>query len=135
MLASDASLIMAARVATELYALSPENEEYRRLYLATNLAAAKIMGGLDRVLPSSVGSLASEAGKDRVAVLNDVLDWSLDHGHREAAIGAAEMLGQLGDIDALRSTNGRLTPLARALDNKDRHVRFAALQEESKEGA
>ena len=125
---SDASLIEAARTARELFRLDPENKEYRRLYLAANLAANKTVYGFNRPLPFERSAFLRRAKQIEPAVMIDVLEWSLDHEQRAAAMAAAEVLGQMGDKIALQSKQGMPSVLIRAVENKDPYVRFAALQ-------
>jgi CheY-like chemotaxis protein len=124
----DASLVLAARIAHELFVLDPDDPETRRLYLAATLGAAKVNYGLNHSLPVDRDPLLQSIARQGSVVIGEVLDWSMEKGYRESAIGAAEILGRIGDPDAVRSTNGRPTPLSRALEHADRHVRFAALE-------
>jgi CheY-like chemotaxis protein len=68
--------------------------------------------------------LATRAGTE---VVQQVLARSLETGLHAAAIGAAEVLGATGDPSVLSSTTG-LSPLATALLDRNRRVRFAAAQ-------
>ena len=123
---AEASRMQAARLARQLTALAPDNTDYRRLYLVTNLMDAKIVNGLDRPLPEDAGTIyadAVDAGPDAV---EDVLADAMKHDYVPAAIGAAEVLGGFDDEQLLRSTDGRPRPLTLALRHGDRRLRLAA---------
>jgi CheY-like chemotaxis protein len=98
------------------------------LYLVTNLADAKILSGLDRPLPQGPGTVHSAAvatGKD---ALEDVLAHAMQHGYTMAAIGATEVLADIGDDALLRSDDGHPRPLAMAMRHGDRRLRLAAAE-------
>ena len=126
--AEAASRMMAARLARELYELSPDNTDYRRLYLETNLADAKILSGVDQPLPQGPGTVHSAAAAIGKGAVEDVLAHAMQHGYTMAAIGATEVLADIGDDALLRSDDGRPRPLAMAMRHGDRRLRLAAAE-------
>jgi hypothetical protein len=121
----DAGLLLAARAASDLYLLKSGEPSAQRLMLITNLELAKTLGGFDRPIATAAGSPGAVALAAGTEILNGVLGEALRMGKTGAAAAAAELLGQLGDISALR-TSGPESPLAAALGSSDRRVRLAA---------
>jgi len=124
--ARDASLVVAARLASDLYALSPNNSEYRRLYLLANLEAAKKVVGLDSELPKGPGTIRDRLGKEGTESLEKILTYAIRIDRIPAAIGAAEVLGDVANIGILMSPDGSPRPLVRALTHRNRRLRAAA---------
>jgi hypothetical protein len=58
--------------------------------------------------------------------LEDVLAFAVEHDYTGAAIGALEVLAEVGNAALLESPDGRPRQVARALQHPDRCVRFAA---------
>lgn len=127
----DAGLLLAARAASDLYLLKKGEPAAQRLMLVTNLELAKTLGGFDRPVSTAAGSAGAVALAASPDILNGVLSEALRMGKTGAAAAAAELLGQLGDISALR-TSGPEAPLAEALGSSDRRVRLAAALAASK---
>jgi hypothetical protein len=125
--AAEAAMITAARLAADLYQLQPGNSDYRRLFLTTDLEAAKIEQGLGRRLPRE-GTAYKAAAAAGVAALEDVLQYASEHGRPLAATGAVEILGDIGTVALLHSVDGRPRPLVLALRHGDRRLRFAAAE-------
>ncbi len=126
--ASAGTLLAATRAARALYSLAPENTEYRRLYLTVSLESAKLIAGLDAPLPRGDGTAFAEASAAGVAVVEDVLSHAIHSNHTPAAIGAAEVLSEIGGDEQVFSEDGRQRPLALALSHSDRRLRNAAAQ-------
>ena len=126
--ADAASLVEAARLANDLYALNSDEERFRRLYLMATLQSAKMVNGLHRPLSRDPGTAFADAAATGVGAIEDVLIHATKEGHIPAAIGAAEVLGEIGDEELLRSRDGRPRALASALRHSDRRLRFAATQ-------
>jgi len=123
---TEAALVEAARTADQLYALSPDRVEYRRLFLAAILQSDKLQGGLQRPLVRGQGTahdLASSLGIDAVI---DALEFALRTDHIPAAIGAVEVLQDIGDSSLLHSKGARPGPVAELLRHRDRRLQFAA---------
>jgi HEAT repeat protein len=123
---AEASRMLAARLARQLIQLAPDNTDYQRLYLVTNLTDAKIRAGIDQPLPQGPDTMHAQAVQAGAASIEDVLAYAMQHEHIPAAIAAAEVLGSLGDEALLRSDDGRPRPLALALRYGDRRLRLAA---------
>ena len=126
--AQDASLLFAARLARDLFRVAPENVDYRRLYLLTNLQWAKQSGGLDRPLDLRDGSLGAQLAEAGPEALEDVLTYAMETNRSVAASAAAELLGRLGDAGLVQSAGGRPRPLVLALLHSDRRLRMAAAE-------
>src|SRR5436190_4218591 len=99
----DAGVLLAARAATDLYALKPGDAVAQRLMLLTNLEWAKVLAGLDQPLPIGPGTAGAAAIQAGPRTMNQVLADALRQGRVAAAIAAAEVLGQCGDLSVLHS--------------------------------
>jgi len=121
----DAGALLAARLASDLYALQPGDATAQRLMLLTNLEWSKIVSGLDRPLPIGAGTTAAMAIQAGPQMISQVLADALRQGRVPAAIAAAEVLAGIGDASVLHSQTGA-SPLAEALLFSDRRVRLAA---------
>ena len=123
-----ASLTVASRAAADLYALAPENVDYRRLYLTVRLKSDKFAGGLDQPLQKGPSTAYAEAVAAGPEAVDEVLSYAMSTGHPAAAVGAAEVLADIGDIRVLASKDGRPRALAAALLQPDRRLRFTAAE-------
>lgn len=126
LLAGDAAAVLAARQYGELTRLQPEVAEYRQRHLIARLHVDQALGGLDLPLRRGEGSayqLAMAAGPGPVQA---ALAQSLRDGYPAAAIGAAEVLADLGDGCVLVAAADKTAPLVQALTDPNRRVRFAA---------
>ncbi len=121
----DAALLLAARVASDLYGLKAGDNAAQRLMLLTNLELAKVLEGLDRPLPIEVGSAGAAAMAAGPRIVNQVLADALEQQRIAAAVAAAEVLEKIGDAAVLSTANGP-SPLADAMRHPDRRVRLAA---------
>ena len=121
-----ASLFVASRLAADLVDISPTNSLFRRLYLATTIESAKLAVGLDSPLPDDLVSSIGEFATPQA--IEELLDHAIKHRHPLAAMGAAELLGQLGSQQLLHSHGGSAATLVNALRHSNRRVRFAAAQ-------
>lgn len=126
----DAAVMLAARVADDLYALKVSDASAAsaalHLKLLTNLELAKVLAGLSQPLPieaNTAGAAAMAAGPQ---VVSQVLSDAIARGRIPAALAAAEVLGQLGDSSVLFATGDAPAPLAEALSHPDRRLRFTA---------
>ncbi len=123
-----ARTIWTARLAARLAQLAPDNRAYQRQALVYGLEAAALEKDLPPAggdAPTAVDRLADAAN---VAMLDDVLADSLKQGFAGAAVAATDLLAQRGDANVLITTDARPSPLARALVDPHRRVRFAALR-------
>lgn len=123
---ADASRMMAARLARDLAKVAPDNADFRRFLLLTNLDFAKTEAGLDRPLPKDEGTIYGVASAAGVEVVEDVLAYAMENGHIVAAVAAAELLGDLGDVKLVQSDAGQPRPITSALRHGDRRLRMAA---------
>jgi len=124
----DASLMMAARLAAELYKISPDNADFRRFFLLTNLDFAKTKAGLDQPLPKGEGTAHQAAIAAGTGVAEDLLAYAIENDHIVAAIAAAELFLDLGNEKLLDSDDGRPRPLVSALRHGDRRLRMTAAE-------
>lgn len=124
--AHDASMVAAADLAMDLFELWPDRDRNLRLYLTAQLETAKRIEGLDKPLAKGQETIYARATKAGPTVLEQLLHDAMQSRHVGAAIGAVEVLGDVGDVTLLLGNQGRERPLARALRNPDRRLRFAA---------
>ncbi|MGE0755740.1 MAG: hypothetical protein AB7O38_01910, partial [Pirellulaceae bacterium] len=121
-------LLIAGRIARELVALMPESAEYRRLYVGALLEQAKLAGGWEQPLDRADGTPFHMAAQLPARELETLLQLMLDKSHPAGAMAASEVLGAVATPAHLIQANGQPSVLCRALQNKERRVRFAALQ-------
>ena len=121
----DAARWLAARLARDAYAITPDNRDVRLLYLTTLLEQAAYENGLDRPLDEN-SAAAVEAKQFGVKTLNDALRYAISGGHSAAAAAAARLLGEIGKAEELLSQGNEPSPLVRALQSPDRRPRLAA---------
>jgi hypothetical protein len=122
----DAAALLAARLATDLAAIAPNNPADRRLMLLMNLDWAKTVAGLDRPLPLGPGTVGAMAVAAGAPAMNQVLADALAERRVPAAIAAAEVLSAIGDSSVLLAPPDHASPLAEAVTDSDRRVRMAA---------
>ena len=123
----DALRATAARWARDAAAISPDDDQARRLHLLTMLEAAAYERGLDEPLDDQDPALR-EAASCGVARLNEVLELALTKRAVGAARAAAHLLGQTGNAQEALRTGPRAAPLVRAVRDGDRRVRMEALE-------
>lgn len=123
-----ASLMMAARLGGDLYAISPNNIDHQRLYLTSLLESTKRANGLDQPLPAGDTTAQASAAALGVDAINDVLEYALTNEKVAAATGAIEILREIGGKELLQSSGGRPSTLALCLKHSNRRVRFAAVE-------
>ncbi len=122
----DASVFLAARLGLDLSALGLENDAHVRLTLLCLLEQEKIRAGFDAPLArgeATAYSLAVWMGPDEVERL---LAESLDAGRLGAALGAVEVLGEIGSAALVDGRGDKPSALVRAAGHGDRRLRFAA---------
>jgi hypothetical protein len=143
--AADAGVLLAARTADDLFALkegriygaapkgdakdlSPadaaSHNRALRLRLLTHIEATDVK--MANGLPAEIGTISNTAEAVGAGIFSDVLADALALGRVRAAIGAANILGSLGDSSVLLTKDGRASPLAEAVVHPDRRVRLAA---------
>lgn len=121
-----ASLYVATRFARQSLALSPEQPEPQRQYLAALLGLEVLRQGWDTPRVSTPGTamyLGLTAGEETMA---QVLAEALDAKRPSTAVPALEILGQLGTREQLISRNGTKSPVLAALNSPDPRVQFTA---------
>ncbi|HUG66834.1 MAG TPA: hypothetical protein VMM76_03715, partial [Pirellulaceae bacterium] len=123
-----ASLMMAARLSSDLYVIAPNNIDHQRLYLTALLESSKRANGLAQPLPSGAGTARAAAAGLGADAIADLLEYALAHEKTAAATGAIELLSEIGGQELLRSSGGRPSPLALCLTHSDQRVRFAAVE-------
>jgi len=126
--ADDASLFFATRLAREAHSVAPDNEQVRRLYLATLLEQAAYEKGLDVPPELTEGTPAGRVAEFGVEVVEDLLVYALNSGHAPVATAAARILGHEGDAQTLLYRQARPAPLTRAMCDADRRVQLAAVE-------
>ena len=119
--AREAAAVAASRTARDAYELNP-TPEYRRLLLASTLQSDQLLNGVDRELPKGPGSAYQIGKTDAPQVVRDVMRYALEHELDPAAIGAAELMGDIGQPVVGNSWG----ELSRALRSPNRRVRYAA---------
>jgi CheY-like chemotaxis protein len=120
------ALLKARRLSRELYLLSPDRQLFRNLYLATALQAEKTLGGLSTPLDKKAGSAFADTAARGVAAVMDVFEFALNNDQVAGAMGAVEVLGEIGDASLLWTTDGRPGLLTRMLLHENRRMRFTA---------
>ncbi len=123
--ARDASLQTASQLATRLYAIDKDSAQTRESYLMALLEAEKSINGYGTPLASGPGTARANALSLGAAAVEQTLTDAIKADRIAAAIGAAEVLGDIVDEDVL-GRGGRPRPLVQALRHPDRRVRFAA---------
>lgn len=124
--AKDAAIVEAAKLARQLYAIAPDNGDYLRLFLLTNLEAGVVTGTLMQPLPGSQASIFAVAAAAGAEVVEDTFEHAIGDDRALAAVAAAAVLGEIGDASLLQSSGGQPRALAKALRHGDRRLRFAA---------
>jgi CheY-like chemotaxis protein len=114
--AEEAQVIWIARLARALASSQPHNREYQRQAWLYGAEAAGLIGSAN----------VAFAGAS-TQFINDILADALEHNFAHAAIAAANELGRRRDNDVLYTADGKPSPLAKAMENPNRRVQFAAL--------
>ncbi len=124
---ADATFMAASRLAGELMGLDPENPEFLRLFLITDLETEKRLRGFDQPVSTEAGTAGALALAGGPALLEDLLDLAMKKNLTGAAAASCQLMGETGDLSLLESDQGRAASLADALLSGDRRVRFEAL--------
>ncbi len=115
-----ADVALAARLADDLNEVAPEDPRAQRLFLMSVLEAA----GSGQ---QAAGSM-QRAAKMGAPAVEDALQSAMSSGTVPAAIGAAQLLGAIGDRTLLDAKGANPRPLVLALEQRDRRLRFAAAE-------
>lgn len=121
-----ASLYLSTRFARQALALSPEQPDQQRQYLASLLGLEVLRDGWDKPRiphPGSAMYLALTSGEAMVA---GVLAEALEAGHPSTAVAALEVLSQIGSREQLLPLKGLKSPVIAAVNSPDERVQFAA---------
>lgn len=121
-----ASMLMSTRFASQSLSLSPDQAEPQRQYLASLLGLEILQQGWDKpheAAPGTAMYLAVTAGEETVA---NVLSDALVAEQPATAIGAIEVLSQIGTREQLLNQKGLKSPLVAALNSPDVRIQFAA---------
>jgi DNA-binding response OmpR family regulator len=119
---------LAARPAGQLLNLLPEQAEDRLLIWTALLQADAYRAGLDSPPPTDENSAFAIAEDQGVGVVENVLSYAMGNGYMPAATVAAQILGGLGDQEALKGVAGKPSALVLAARSDDRRLRFAAIE-------
>ena len=121
-----ASLFLSTRFARQALALSPEQPETQRQYLASLLGLEVLRNGWDNprgTAPGSAMYLGLTAGEETVS---QVLIEALEASRPATAVAALEILGQIGTREQLLPQKGLKSPVLAAINSPDHRVQFAA---------
>lgn len=121
-----ASLLLSTRFGRQSLALSPDQPEQQRQYLASLLGLEIARDGWDKprlATPGSAMYLALTAGETTIA---QVLAEALEAGHPTTAVAALEVLSQIGTRQQVQQQRGLKSPVIAALNSPDSRVQFAA---------
>ncbi len=116
------SLVYATKASRDLYNLDRQNPKYKQLFLRSVLESSKVLNGVNQPLEEGTKALLSQESPQYVLSL---LEYCLETRRYPAAVGAAEVLGEIGEESLLYSTSGTSTRVIQALNNPSRRVRFA----------
>ena len=116
----------AAQLSRDLAALSDSHDDQLSALLV-QLQDAQLRAGADQPLPTDTATWKL-ATSTRPEQLELALVEAVKREWTPAATATLQALGASGDLDLLGSVDGRPKPLARALVNEDRRIRYAALR-------
>ena len=121
-----AAMLLSSRFARQSLALSPDQSEPQRQYLASLLGLEVLQNGWDKprsVDPGTAMYLALTAGEETVS---EVLADALEASQPATAVAALEVLGQIGTREQLQGLKGLKSPVLAALNAPDARIQFAA---------
>ena len=121
-----AAMLISSRFAAQSLALSPDQSEPQRQYLASLLGLEVLQNGWDKPrepLPGTAFYLATTAGEETVA---NVLADALAADQPATAVAALEVLTQIGTREQLVNQKGLKSPVLAALNSPDMRIQFAA---------
>jgi hypothetical protein len=117
----------AARLASDLLALDPQNPKVTQLFLISTLD--ELAG---RTPPDAPLDMNSPVVKRAIALgpakIEDALSAAMSRDRLDGARAMAEILGNIGNASLLGATDGEVRPLVRAVAQGDRRLRFAAAE-------
>ena len=121
-----AAMFLSTRFARQSLALSPEQSEPQRQYLASLLGLEVLRQGWEApriAKPGSAMYLGLTSGEETVS---QVLGDALEAGRASTAVAALEILSQIGTREQLLGHKGLKSPVLAALNSPDPRVQFAA---------
>ena len=121
-----AAMLISSRFSRQSLALSPEQSEPQRQYLASLLGLEVLQNGWDKPRTADPGTamyLALTAGEETVS---QVLADALEAGQPATAVAALDVLGQIGTREQLLGLKGLKSPVLAALNAPDTRIQFAA---------
>jgi len=124
---ADASRLLAARFAHDVFDLSPNDPTASLMYLAAMLDEAAYTNGLDKPLDEKSPAILA-AKKFDVKTLDKALGFAIVRRHPAAATAIVRLLGEVGKPEELLNQGDKPAPLVLALQNPDRRLRMAALE-------
>ena len=120
---ANAIRIMAVDLARDVFRLEPGNNKYRQLQLLTVAEATKRVLGPNRfILIDEVKGFIPDLNSDD---LNLAISTAIERDLTPAAVGTAELMGQMGDPAVLLTDSGN-SPLVQAVISGNRELQYAA---------
>lgn len=126
-LAEDVAILLAARLTPYLYALAPDEPEYREMHFTAQLEMAKMQQRYDQPLAKDSPVRAEAIASLSLEEFDRLLLYTIKQGYYGAATAACEILGEVATPEILIRPGGQPAPLVQALQQGDRRLRFAAL--------
>lgn len=120
--ADQAQILWMSKLARALSEAHPDNAEYRHRANVLTLEAAEL-NPATRNSPA----MAQQLDATDPQRLNDLLAQALRDNQPHAAVALINALSRTGDRKILSTSDGKPSPIADALTNPNRSVRFAAL--------
>jgi hypothetical protein len=119
--AADAKVIWLSRLTLNLAQLRPNDRAAKRQSLLYGLQAAEFTA-------SATNRPTQQLALSNLQMIDEVLAEALRMNYARAALAAIGALGAYGDAGLLYATDAQPSPLANALGDPNRRVRFAALR-------
>jgi CheY-like chemotaxis protein len=125
--ADEVQTVWAARLALALAQLRPENTAYQRQAIVLGLESAALLTAASPEQPPQPAASAQLIATADTTMLNNVLSDSLKGNYINAAVAAAKLLADRGDVGVLYAVTPQAAPLVDGLDFPNLRVQFAAL--------
>ncbi|MDA7950336.1 MAG: hypothetical protein MPJ24_02525 [Pirellulaceae bacterium] len=122
----EASGLLAAHLARDLYEVTKEKERYLKPYLLSSLQRNRAAFGFHSTLQTTDSELFSICESQTDAFLSELLGEALKKRQTYAVASLLEVIGTKRDSSYLDAGKRELSPLVRALRHGNRHIRFAA---------
>jgi hypothetical protein len=124
--ATQAEEYYGLRFARQALELDPTYEPAQIVFLSLALEKGYERAGLDKPLEAGAPDVKQLVRVVSPQLVMNVLDRALADHRRPVILGAIQTLGDLGEVQAVQSTEQRVPALLRALNYPDRRVQFAA---------